>query len=534
MSFVKQGTTVLTKTPTIATVTAGHSLLSIYISEDTGTIASPPTDSAGQTWTLIDQTTGSGMRIALAGLLSANSGTHTLTWPTPALDATSSISEWTQFASLAGGTKAVHTATSATTHTSSSYTPASSGELVIAICAQLGTGASDGMRVTTAAFQSIGTASDAGTFKAIHLNQNGGTANGAEGNAVIPGTTSALSATWTWTTAEVSLSMLIGVTDTSSGINLTGQTITSSEGTVSRAVDYSLTGQTATFTEGTISASANGDVTLSLSGQTATFTEGFIALNLGYTLNDGVPLTGQTANFAEGTATGAVSYLLGSQSASFTEGTITATTGGDITLSLTGQTATFSEGTITPTATLGITGQSASFAEGTIASEVDMGLIASSATFTEGTITASGTGDISLSLSGLTATFSEGLITCTGGTQSLGAGRRTRNIYRITIDGVRFECRTYAEALALLAKAKETARKLAEDQAIWAITPESIKPIQAPVITVSSRELRSAAAQTKREIVDIYAKEMQLAETRMLMAIVQRRQDDDETILLLM
>jgi hypothetical protein len=450
MSFVKQGATALTKTPTITTVTATDSLLSIYISEDTGTIASAPTDSAGQTWTLIAQTTGSGMRMALAGLLNANSGTHTLTWPTPALDATSSISEWTQFASLSGGTKAVHTATSATTHTSSSYTPASAGELVIAICAQLGTGASDGMRVTTAAFQSIGTASDAGTFKAIHLNQNGGTANGAEGNAVIPGSTSALSATWTWTTAEVSLSMLIGVTDTSSGINLTGQTVTSSEGTVSQAVDYSLSGQTATFSEGTITASTGGNVTLSLTGQSATFTEGAIALNLGYTLNDGVPLTGQTATFGEGSAASAVSYTLGSQSASFTEGalssalsngltaqsatfaegaiveavsyplvaqsatftegSISASVGGNVTLTLSGQTATFTEGALTRSSALGIIGQSASFAEGSLTRSASAAILGVAANFTEGTITASAAGNVTLTLSGITASFVEGVI----------------------------------------------------------------------------------------------------------------------------
>jgi hypothetical protein len=234
MSFVKQGTTALTKTPTIASVTVHDSLLSIYVSEDTGNIAAAPTDSAGQTWTLIGQTTGSGMRIALAGLIDANAGTHTLTWPTPALDCSSSISEWTQFNSLSGGTKAVKTATSANTHTSNSYTPATSGEIVIAVDAQLGTGSSDGMRVTTTAFQSIGTASDAGTFKAIHLNQNGGTSNGAEANANAPGNTTPLTVTWTWTTAEVSLSFVIGVTDTASGGTVNTKTINE---TISAIID---------------------------------------------------------------------------------------------------------------------------------------------------------------------------------------------------------------------------------------------------------------------------------------------------------
>lgn len=150
--------------------------------------------------------------------------------------------------------------------------------------------------------------------------------------------------------------------------NLTGQTGTFSEGTISRAVTYGLTGQTASFVEGTISASTGGNVTLSLGGQTAAFAEGLIALSLGYSLNDGVPLTGQTALFAEGTATNSVSYSLTGQTVTSAEGSLAAA----VAKTLTGQTATLTEGVITAAWSANITlgGQTALFHEGGISAFV--------------------------------------------------------------------------------------------------------------------------------------------------------------------
>lgn len=225
--------------------------------------------------------------------------------------------------------------------------------------------------------------------------------------------------------------------DVSSGISLTGQTITSSEGTLTRAlsqtvtgqtgtltegtpsravsysptaqtatfsegvqtrnITYGLTGQTATFSEGTISASSGGNVTLSLSGQSVTLSEGTIGLNLGYSLNDGVPLTGQTANFTEGTPTNSVTYGLTGQTVTLTEGTITSQVGGNVTLSLTGQTITLTEGLLLGSVSYGITGRTSTFTEGNI-----------------------GNGGLVVALTGQTIQGISGTVTQSGGT-SLGA-----------------------------------------------------------------------------------------------------------------
>lgn len=198
--------------------------------------------------------------------------------------------------------------------------------------------------------------------------------------------------------------------------NLTAQTATFSEGTLTRAVGYGVAGQTGTFSEGSITRAlssalsgqtatfAEGTVTPALStaltGQTATFTEGAIARAVS------TALTGQTATFTLGTITPAVSYALSGQTATFTEGTITPSTGGNVTASLSGQTATFSLGTITATVSYGLTAQTATFSEGTISASTGTAanLTGQTATFSVGTITPS----ISYPVIGQTATFAEG------------------------------------------------------------------------------------------------------------------------------
>lgn len=294
------------------------------------------------------------------------------------------------------------------------------------------------------------------------------------------------------TVTTVKISAFTG-DDVSSGITLTGQTGTFTEGTISRAITKALTGQTATFTEGTISASTGGNVTLSLTGQTATFTEGTLGLNIGYTLNDGVPLTGQTASFTEGTPTGSISYTLGSQSATFTEGTIaravssalvgqsgtftegtitraasyplvaqtatftegtiSASSGGNVTLSLSGQTASFSEGTIAPTVSLALLGQSTTYTPGSLTGSLSAALQGQTGTFSEGTITAQATGDVTRSLFGQTATFTEGIITSNG----TGAGRhRKRYAVRDGYKLLLFETRKQAKAYEASIQPKAT------------------------------------------------------------------------------
>lgn len=218
---------------------------------------------------------------------------------------------------------------------------------------------------------------------------------------------------WGWITYEI-------LTNSNVSVNLTGQTITSSEGTLARAASYSSTGQTATFSEGTITASTNSNVTKSLTGQSITSSQGTLTYNVQYSLNDGVALTGQTATLTEGTPTGSITYTLTGQSITSSEGTISANAGSNVTKTLTGQTITSANGTlISSVQTSSLTAQTATFSEGTLVQVTTYGATGQTATFTEGTITPATSGNVTLTLGSLTATFTEGQMTQSGGTPVL-------------------------------------------------------------------------------------------------------------------
>lgn len=174
-----------------------------------------------------------------------------------------------------------------------------------------------------------------------------------------------------------------------------------------------LTEQTATFSEGTVARA----VTYALTAQTASFTEGIISASTGGNVT--LSLTGQTATFSEGALTHSLAYLLddgvglGGQVATFSEGTPTES----ISYALTGQSITSSEGAPTHAVTVALTGQTATFTEGTITASaggnVTTSLTGQTATFTEGTITAQFTGDVTRSLTALQAVFAQGTIAVT-------------------------------------------------------------------------------------------------------------------------
>lgn len=322
-------------------------------------------------------------------------------------------------------------------------------------------------------------------------------------------------------------------------VAITGQSATFTAGTMTPNSSVAITGQSATFTAGTFVPNS----AVAITGQSASFTAGSMVIS------SALAISGLTATFSPGTLLPNISVALSGQTATFTAGTVTATN--NVTVSITGQTATFTAGTVSPAIDLPIAGQSivstqgslspassvaitattATFAAGTLAPALGVALQGQTATFTSGTMVIPG--DVTVSITGITASFTAGQMSVPGAaSQDAGSNRSYRFIYRVTIDGVVFEFATYQQAIALLGKAKETARKRAQDQAMWTIQPG--KPIKPPVITVSSRQLRAAANQTKREIVEIYEKEMQIAEMRMLLEIAQRKTDDDDSLMLLM
>jgi hypothetical protein len=114
---------------------------------------------------------------------------------------------------------------------------------------------------------------------------------------------------------------------------------------------------------------------------------------------------------------------------------------------------------------------------------------------------------------------------------------RIHRVLSVTIDGVKFECGSLEDALELLAQAKDRAQRLAEDQAMWAVAaqrsaaePIPVPKLYAPKIEVSSRKLRAAASQTKREIAAIYESELKIAELRMLLEVADRRQEEEDIL----
>lgn len=158
------------------------------------------------------------------------------------------------------------------------------------------------------------------------------------------------------------------------GVALTGQSVTSAAGSLSRATDVALTGQARTFAAGT----------------------------LGPAISRG--LTGQSATFASGTVLPASSVTLSGQVVTFSAGTL----GAAASISLTGQSAAFSAGTIAPNSTIGLTGQSAAFTSGTIASSTPVALTGQLATFSAGTVSTGS--DVTASLTGQAAAFTAGIV----------------------------------------------------------------------------------------------------------------------------
>jgi hypothetical protein len=123
------------------------------------------------------------------------------------------------------------------------------------------------------------------------------------------------------------------------------------------------------------------------------------------------------------------------------------------------------------------------------------------------------------------------------------AGRkvRYREIYRVAVDGQKFEFRSLAAAIEFLNEAKRAAAKLAAEAARNATdaqreTGKRLPPprLKVPEIGISSRELRKAAQETKREIEVIYQAAARDAEIAMLFELMKRAEDDDEALTWLM
>jgi hypothetical protein len=201
--------------PAITGVTAGNALICVYVVNNAATLAAP-TDSSGQTWTIAESFNAAGVaQLAIAYLLNANAGTHTLTWVTQPNGQESGISEWNGITGV-GGTPVTNNASGVTTLTSASYTPGSASEAVIAFVWQSGTNTNDAIHCTTAGFQTIGSLSDSTPHNCIAVEQNGNLFGVMEANAQVISTSSALTCAWAWTPANPAAAILMGFTLTGS------------------------------------------------------------------------------------------------------------------------------------------------------------------------------------------------------------------------------------------------------------------------------------------------------------------------------
>lgn len=203
-------------TPTITGVTAGNCLISTFTTDDQTTLL-PPLDSAGQTWSILAQSTVGGstlQTLAIAYLLNANAGAHNLTWTSQIISCVGQVHEVNGVDTDTGmGTPVSSTndPTGTTTLTCGPYTPLAPSELVIAIFNEEGSAGAEGVRCTTAAFQTIGSSSDAGAHPCLMIEQNGISFMGAEANAAIVVGSTPLSATWTWTASNVGCALIAGL-----------------------------------------------------------------------------------------------------------------------------------------------------------------------------------------------------------------------------------------------------------------------------------------------------------------------------------
>lgn len=179
-------------------------------------------------------------------------------------------------------------------------------------------------------------------------------------------------------------------TSTDVNVALTGQSIASSQGSLSVSIDKAFTGQSLTLSTGTLSSLADK----SLSGQQATLSIGAVGQNVS------VPLTGIQTIISQGNITGSIAtiaQLAGVQS-TVSKGLMTASSEAYAT----GLSSQIDSGQFIPLSSIGITGQQSTLAKGLI--DGGAGISGNYATIDQGFLLT----DISLAIAGLSANVLQG------------------------------------------------------------------------------------------------------------------------------
>ena len=277
----------------------------------------------------------------------------------------------------------------------------------------------------------------------------------------------------------------------SNTFNLVGQAVTSTEGTVSPAVSYSVSGQAITSTLGTLTPS----VSYATTGQPITSVLGAIVPTIAY------GLTGQTVVLTEGTITastgGDVTLTLAGQVIASTLGTLAPS----VSYSALGQTLSTAEGAVSAQASYPLNGQNLTLTEGTIGSEVDLALQGQSVTSAEGLISANIAGDVTVQLNGLSAVFALGQIVL-GAQSAAGKHRRhfgVRDGDRLLIFDTRAEANAAAQAIALRDAPKPRNKRKVKVRPIP--TPAEVVPL--PVVARAAES--AGATESYQELLRIQA-----------------------------
>jgi hypothetical protein len=198
--------------------------------------------------------------------------------------------------------------------------------------------------------------------------------------------------------AGSSITSAQGTLTPASSIALSGLAITSAQGTLTAALSKALTGSVITSASGTLVPGTS----ISLSGQAATFALGTLTANLTKAL------TGQSATYAQGTLIPSLSIALTGQSATFGQGTIT--TGSDVAVSLSGQAFTSAAGSLVPSLSKALSGIALTSSQGTLTPSLSKVLSGQAITSAQGTVSVSVDSSITLALTGQSVTLAPGTL----------------------------------------------------------------------------------------------------------------------------
>lgn len=387
----------------ITGVTAGDTL--VFVAVGYNNADKLPTDSAGQTWVKAGFVNGGSALdpgLGIYYLLNANAGTHTLTWlagdgPGGGGYCGTWIEEHVAATFDAAGAGLQINTGNVTTATTSVTAVAASGFAIGVLALDTDNGQANAAIVNTSGWTSVATDSDTSSDASYNGSYLDFTSSGSK------------SITWTFNADPSSganrVAALAVSFNTGGGggasVAATGQTATTSTGTVKPALAVAAAGQSATFTPGTVRAALSKAITGgSITSSAGTVTPSISVALTGQTINSStgtvsppgttsVALTGQTITSAQGAVGQALAVPLTGSTVTSSQGTVVPQSAGTTTVAITGQTIAASQGALGKSLANALTGQTSSFSQGAVAflrRDVTVALTGQTIAITQGTV----------------------------------------------------------------------------------------------------------------------------------------------------